>query len=135
MNEGFEHISSATVKNHEQAMEVLKKLFLVAEPGAVFSQPVTQGEYTVITAAEVSVGMGLGFGVGGGRDKEGEGGSGGGGGGGGGAMGRPVAVITIGPRGVQVDPIVDVSKIVLAFFTALGALVMSWRRMRKASRV
>ncbi len=134
MSEGFEHVSAAAIKNHEQAMEVLKKLFLVAEPGAVFGQPVNQGDYTVITAAEVSVGMGLGFGAGSGLDKQGEGGSGGGGGGGGASMGRPVAVITIGPRGVHVDPIVDVSKIVLAFLTALGALVMGWWRMRKASR-
>ena len=42
------------------------KLFAVAQPGAVYSEPVTVREHTVITASEVKVGMGFGFGMGGG---------------------------------------------------------------------
>lgn len=119
-----------SVKSHEQAMDVLKRLFAVAEPGAVYSTPVTAGEHTVITATEVSVGMGLGFG--GGSSQAGD--NGGGGGGGGGGFGRPVAVISVGPHGVHVEPIVDPTKISLAFFTMIGAIFIAWGRMRKASR-
>jgi uncharacterized spore protein YtfJ len=58
---------------------------------------------------------------------------GGGGGGGGGASGRPVAVISIGEDGVQVEPVVDATKIALAFFTALGSMFFMLTKMRKAA--
>src|SRR3989304_3171795 len=45
-------------------------------------------------------------------------GVGGGGGGGGRVFARPVAVIISGPDGVKVEPVVDATKIALAFFTA-----------------
>jgi uncharacterized spore protein YtfJ len=61
-------------------------------------------------------------------------GMGGGGGGGGGAMGRPVAVISIDRDGVEVEPVVDATKIALAFFTALGSMFFMLMRMRKAAR-
>jgi hypothetical protein len=32
---------------------------------------------------------------------------------------------------VRVEPIVDVTKIALAFFTTLGAMYMTWRTMRR----
>jgi hypothetical protein len=102
------------VKNTEQAMKVLSRLFEVAKPAAVYS--------------EVSVGIGLG--LGGGGDKAGDGGSGGGGGGG--SMARPVAVISIGPGGVDVEPVVDVTKLGIAFITALGALWLAGRRIKQA---
>jgi hypothetical protein len=35
-------------------------------------------------------------------------------------MGRPVAIIAIGPDGVTVKPVVDVTKLVLAALTGLG---------------
>jgi uncharacterized spore protein YtfJ len=127
-------ISASAVKNQEQAMAVLQKLFAVAEPGVIFGPPVTHADTMVITASEVSVGMGLGYGAGSGADKEGDAGSGGGGGGGGASLGRPVAVIAIGPRGLQVEPIVDPTKIVIALATALGAIFMSWRAMSRAAR-
>jgi uncharacterized spore protein YtfJ len=60
-------------------------------------------------------------------------GMGGGGGGGGGASGRPVAVISIGEDGVQVEPVVDATKIGLAFFTALGSMFFMLMNMRKAA--
>jgi uncharacterized spore protein YtfJ len=60
-------------------------------------------------------------------------GMGGGGGGGGGASGRPVAVISIGEDGVQVEPVVDATKIALAFFTALGSMFFMLTKMRKAA--
>jgi uncharacterized spore protein YtfJ len=59
---------------------------------------------------------------------------GGGGAGGGAALGRPVAVISIGPHGVAVEPIVDVTKIALAFVTALGGMLVVWSKMRRAAK-
>jgi uncharacterized spore protein YtfJ len=66
---------------------------------------------------------------------EGENAGGGGGGGGGGAsFARPVAAVVVSPQGVWVEPIVDVTKLGLAFFTMLGSMWMFWSRMRRASR-
>ena len=62
-----------------------------------------------------------------------ESGMGGGGGGGGGASGRPVAVISVGEDGVEVEPVVDATKIALAFFTALGSMFFMLVKMRKAA--
>ncbi len=151
MSEKFEDIVVTAVKTQEQSKEVVEKLFAVARPEAVYSEPVTAGEYTVITASEVSVGMGFGYGVGGGSASEptegetesadepdsGEGASGFGSGGGGGgfSMGRPVAVISIGPEGVVVEPVRDVTKMGLALLTTAGAMLMMLGRMRRASRL
>ncbi len=140
-----------SVPSQEAANKLMGRLFETAHPSSVFSEPVTQGEYTVITAAEVSVGLGMGYGSGGGEGivstaPAGEGdeiaseavmpglGGGGGGGGGGSATARPIAAIEIGPQGVRVEPIVDPTKIALAFFTTLGAMMMMLSRMRKQSR-
>ncbi|MBS1252738.1 MAG: hypothetical protein MAG451_01780 [Anaerolineales bacterium] len=135
----------SAVKTWEQGVELMEKLFAVTQPGAVFSEPITSEDYTVITASEVSVGMGFGYGMGGGTDTgsaEGEATSesgprdegGGGGGGGGMSSGRPVAVISIGPGGVRVEPVVDTAKIGVALFTTLGSMLMMLGKMRKASR-
>jgi len=151
MSEKFNEVVVTAVKNQEQAAELVEKLFDVAQPGAVYGEPVTVGEHTVITASEVSVSMGFGYGIGGGtgaESAEGEAvsedepqgekgearGFGGGGGGGGVSMGRPVAVISIGAEGVQVEPVVDATKIALAFFTMLGSMLIMLGKMLKASR-
>jgi uncharacterized spore protein YtfJ len=71
-----------------------------------------------------------------GEESSGEGaeaGMGGGGGGGGGASGRPVAVISVTEDGVEVEPVVDATKLGLAFFTALGSMVFMLLKMRKAA--
>ncbi len=71
-----------------------------------------------------------------GPDEKAEGGGSGGGGGGGGGgyvFARPVAVIVSGPDGVRVEPVVDSTKIALAFFTALGFMVGMAARMRRGS--
>jgi len=149
MSEEFNEVMATAVKNQEQAAELVEKLFAVAQPGAVYGEPVTAEGYTVITASEVSVGMGFGYGIGSGsggarrgqreseeepQDEGSEAGVGGGGGGGGGSMGRPVAAITISPQGVRIDPIVDVTKIALAFFTTIGSMFFMLSKMRKAGR-
>jgi uncharacterized spore protein YtfJ len=178
MEKTFEGLTTASVDTQEQAVELIEKLYAVAQPGAVFSEPMEIEGRTVITAAEVNVGLGIGFGFGGGSapgDEEkapkghrskhaksseahervtltgGEEGSetgsaevqekdagqdfgmGGGGGGGGGASGRPIAVISVTGEGVEVEPVVDVTKIALAFFTALGSMFFMLMKMKKAA--
>jgi uncharacterized spore protein YtfJ len=149
MGKEFDEIVVTTVKSQEQAAELVEKLFAVAQPGAVFSGPVTVGEHTLITASEVNVGMGFGYGVGSragfkpvedetageeSQDESGGDGFGSGGGGGGVSGGRPVAVINIGPEGVRVEPVVDATKIALAFFTTLGSMLFMLSKMRRAGR-
>ena len=61
--------------------------------------------------------------------------SGGGGiGGGGRSAGRPVAIIIIGPEGVTVKPVFDVTKIALAGITAGITMFAMLRKVRKASK-
>ncbi len=152
MSEKFENIVVTAVKNQQQGYELLEKLVAVAQPEAVYGAPVTVGDYTIITASEVTVNVGFAYGMGGGGDAEpasgeatGEGepqgktedtgfGGGVGGGGGGFSGGRPVAVVVLGPTGLHVEPIVDPTKIALAFFTTLGAMAIMARRMSRRSR-
>jgi len=53
---------------------------------------------------------------------------------GGGASARPVAVVVIGPEGVEVKPVFDATKIGIALATTLGAMLLMLGRMRKAGR-
>jgi len=136
-----ENWSRIQTKNQEETAGLVQRLFDVARPQAVYSEPLTVGEQVVITASEVTVAMGMGFGGGLGSgaraDEEQEpGGEGGGGGGGGGGTSftRPVAAVVVSPQGVWVEPIVDVTKLGLALFTMLGSMWMFWSRMRRASR-
>jgi uncharacterized spore protein YtfJ len=147
-----------SLQGHEDAMDLMKKLTEVAQPGSVYGAPLTVGEHTIITAAEVSTGLGFGYGMGNDQSccaddecccaegaKEGqetgeepqEAGQvsvGSGGGGGGGSSARPVAVIDISEEGVRVEPVVDATKIALAFFTMLGSIFLIGGKMKKAAR-
>jgi uncharacterized spore protein YtfJ len=146
MTEAETKAIEAYVTSAESMRVTNEKLIEKAGAQAVFSEPVTQGDYTVITAAEVFTAVGSGYGVGQGSSQLGEAedqsegeereggtgfGSGGGGGGGGTVNGRPVAVIIVGPGGVRVEPVVDVTKIGLAFLTTLGAMALTLGRMRR----
>jgi uncharacterized spore protein YtfJ len=135
-------------KAREQAATMLEKIFAAAQPGAVYGQPVGSERYTVITAAEVTSGGGFGMGLGLGPPSTPGGtaaptaeaalpetrqtGGAGGLGGGGGSMGRPVAVIAIGPDGVTVKPVVDVTKVALAGLTAWATMLGLLRARRRA---
>ena len=46
-------------------------------------------------------------------------------------MGRPVAVITVTPSGVQVKPILDMTKILITGLTALAGLMIVAAKMRR----
>ncbi|MEJ2758396.1 MAG: spore germination protein GerW family protein, partial [Anaerolineales bacterium] len=88
------------------------------------------GEYTVITASEVTIGLGSGYGYG--EKTQGQPDNAGGGGGGGGmAAGRPVAVVSVGPDGVQVLPIIDRTKLGIALFSAVGSMLLAVARSKK----
>ena len=137
--DGTVQLIHENVPSQEKANQLMGRLFEATRPGAVFAEPVTQGSYTVITASELSIGMGYGFGGGASLKSESEDESeeesgadfGSGGGGGGGATARPVAAVEIGPNGVRVEPIVDPTKISIAFFTALGSMFMMLLKMRR----
>jgi uncharacterized spore protein YtfJ len=140
MSKDFEVIAES-IPSQKEANEILEKLIAVGNADAVFSDPVESGEYTVITAAEARVAMGFGFGGGGGSDsgaegeeREGSAGYGGGGGGGGASVARPVAIIEIGPNGARVEPIIDPTKIALAFVTMLLTIFSMGARMRRIAK-
>ena len=146
MSNGIEIISE-NVPDQESANELMKKLLESGQATAVFSEPVEAGDYKVITAAEISVGMGYGYGGGGGignisandsskeeEEVEQSFGVGSGGGGGGATLSRPVAAIEIGPHGVRVEPIIDPTKIAIAFFTTLVSMFAMMGKMRRMGR-
>ena len=106
----------------------LERLFGAASSAAVFSAPHPVGDSVVITAVARERAGGFGFGGGSGPGDEATGGGGGGGGGGGSSVGRPVAVVRVGPDGIEVKPIIDVTKIgVTVLLSALGV----WRILRR----
>jgi uncharacterized spore protein YtfJ len=103
----------------------LERLFGAASSAAVFSAPQPVGDSVVITAVAWERAGGFGFGGGSGPGDEG---TGGGGGGGGSSVGRPVAVVRVGPGGIEVKPIIDVTKIgITVLLSALGV----WRILRR----
>ena len=124
--------------------DLVDKIFSAAHTSAVYSEPVTAGGYTVITASEVTAGGGFGSGHGFGpadaasptaqADPAQPASAGGGSGGGGGSSGRPVAVIVVGPDGVEVKPIFDVTKFGLAVLTAWAVMLATALRLRRATR-
>jgi uncharacterized spore protein YtfJ len=132
----------------QQDLQFVDRIFGAARADAVYSEPVTAGEYTVITASEVTAAGGFGGGHGYEHaptdaanpdpthpPRAGGGGAGGGGsGGGGGSSGRPVAVIVVGPTGVQVKPIFDPTKIGLAALTAWAAMVATLLRVKRDAK-
>lgn len=115
-----QNVQAPQVDPTEQA---LSRLVLTASADAVFGEPVVNGDTTVIPCSEVAIGMGMGSGSGP-KDENGNT-TGGGSGGGGGARGRPVAAIVITKDGVRVEPIFDLTKIVLASLTT-GAFILLW---------
>jgi uncharacterized spore protein YtfJ len=98
---------------------------------ACFGMPVERDGHTLIPVARVSFGYGLGFGRGSGSnghaglDGRGEGGEGEGGGGGGGGSSTPVAVIDVSQGRVEVQPIVDHTRITITSMM-VGGWISFW---------
>ena len=133
--------------------DTLGEFLDTASVGRVYGEPVERDGTTVIPAAEVLVGLGfgLGSGYGGGpqaccqdaaegageasNKKAQSGWAGGSGGGGGGrTFSRPVAIIVISSTGVRVEPVLDMTKIALAAFTACGFMLAMFARMMRPGR-
>jgi uncharacterized spore protein YtfJ len=103
--------------------QVLGRVVTAARADTIFGQPVERGDTTVIPCSEVAIGLGMGSGSGPVDEKGNQ--TGGGSGGGAGARGRPVAAIVITKEGVRVEPIFDLTRIVLASLTT-GAFMLFW---------
>lgn len=148
MNDPTSEFLQNVAKESERRAEALTRLVSSADSSKVFGQPVTAGEFTVITASEVASGGGFGSGMGLGPprvrrsevseepDASAAGSTpetvGGGGGGGGGSVGRPVAAIIVTPNGVEVKPVLDVTKVALAALTAFGTIgVLTLKMLKK----
>jgi uncharacterized spore protein YtfJ len=143
MTEETKSTFSTSVRNQEEVTRLTERLFEVIQPETVFSKPKKAGEYTLITASEVVTGLGSGYGFGNFAppvpvknpgediDIEIEGGEGGGGGGGGMSTGRPVAVISVGPEGVTVHPVIDRTKLGIALLSAVGSMFLAINRFSK----
>lgn len=135
--ESYEEHPSAGVNPAGETFENIINGFLsVADVEAVFGAPIKQRDTIIIPAAEVT--SVLGFGLGMGSDISGEDGkkvdSGAGGGGGGSSASRPVAVIISDSQGVRVEPIFDLTKIVLAGVTAAAFALGMMARLRDLRR-
>ncbi len=111
-----------------EAHQFLDHLGQTGRAKSVFTARVEANGYTIIQAAEVGLSGGVGFG--GSVSSTDEHSEGGGGGGGGYAFGRPVASVIIGPDGVRVEPIVDVTKLGLTLFSAAAAVLLTLIRIR-----
>lgn len=103
--------------------QVLSQLVSNANVNAVFGQPIERDGATIIPCSEIMVGFGMGSGAGP-VDERGNP-MGGGSGGGGGTQGRPIAVVVVTKDGVRVEPVLDLTKVVLASFTT-GAFMLFW---------
>jgi uncharacterized spore protein YtfJ len=144
MVEETNKLSFKEIGSFEEGLALLRKTVEAGDVRAAFGDPVTAGEQTVISVAEVSHGMGFGYGAGYGEGAIPSGaegqepipstGGGSGGGGGGGAFSRPVAALIVSPEGVRVEPIVDVTKVMLAFFTMFGTIILTIGKLRKAAK-
>jgi uncharacterized spore protein YtfJ len=108
--------------------DALTRVFGEAAPSTLFSEPIQSGDSLVITAVAWERAGGFGLGAGQGTSAAEESGSGEGGGGGGFSQGRPVAVIKVTPRGVEVTPVIDFTKIgVTLLLASLGV----WRALTR----
>jgi uncharacterized spore protein YtfJ len=96
----------------------------------VVGPPTTVGDHTVIPLIETCASGGFGAGSGGAAEGEGDNAGGGGGGGGGVGRSRTVAIADVGPDGVKIRPVVDVTGLALPAISALAALLLGRRRRR-----
>jgi len=103
--------------------QIVSQLVSNAHVDSVFGRPIERDGATIIPCSEIAVGFGMGSGTGPVDERGNKTGSGGGGGGG--SQGRPIAVIVMTKEGVRIEPILDLTKVVLAAFTT-GAFMLFW---------
>jgi hypothetical protein len=97
--------------------------------GAV-GQATVVGDRTVIPLIETFASGGFGGGSGSGIEGSSEG-SGSGGGGGGIGRSRTIAIADVGPEGVKIRPVIDVTGLALPAVSAVVALLLGRRRRRR----
>ncbi len=124
--------------------DTMSQFLSAANVDAVYGEPLHEGNTTIIPCAEILSVAGFGVGYGSGGQAQGDqgaqgaqgqqSGSGGGGGGGGRVLSRPVAVVEITPDGVNVKPIVDVTKLAIAGITTWGFMLTLALRMTRGRR-
>ena len=121
----------------EAVQETMDKFLAAASVNAVYSEPIQNGDTLIIPAAEILSGIGFGMGSGSGpTESDGsQTGGGSGGGGGGRILSRPVAIIIADSTHVRIEPVVDVTKIALAAFTAAGFIFGMLMRMSNPKKV
>jgi uncharacterized spore protein YtfJ len=111
-----------------RAGDVMERFLASADVAKVYAPPIAHGDRLLIPAAEVFAAAGFGMGSGTGQVGAARRGGGSGGGGGGSTLARSVAVIVSSPEGVEVRPVIDVTKIALAALTAAGFVWAAWRK-------
>jgi len=97
--------------------------------GAV-GAPVVVGDRTVVPLIETFASGGFGGGSGLGTEGSNEG-SGAGGGGGGIGRSRAIAVADVGPEGVKIRPVIDITGLALPAVSAIATLLFGRRRRRR----
>jgi uncharacterized spore protein YtfJ len=124
----------STAEAPESAMALLAEGFARLDAAARAESTVGTahrvGERMAIPLGEVWYGGGFGLGSGRGTGDQGQG-SGTGGGAGFGGRVRPVAVVDVGPEGVRVRPVVDVTALGLALVGVALAIVPRLVRARE----
>lgn len=110
----------------EEIFEAIEDLRDKADASAVYGEPVTVGDKTIIPIADIKYGFGFGFGEGPTeRDEEYDDEPGQSSGIVGGVAARPVAALEITEDGVLVQPVEDENRIALAGILT-GAWVVFW---------
>jgi len=111
----------------EKLFETIESLREKANVEAVFGEPETIGEKTIIPIAQVAYGFGMGFGEGKApAEAEGEEApTGRGAGGGGGVSAKPIAVLEVTAEETKLTPIFDSTKLFLAGM-AMAAWSIFW---------
>jgi uncharacterized spore protein YtfJ len=125
--------AEGAVATANRAGDVMERLIASADVAKVYAAPITHGDRLLIPAAEVVAAAGFGMGSGTGDTGRARRGGGGGGGGGGTTLARSVAVIVSSPDGVEIRPVIDVTKIALAALTAAGFVWAAWKGMSKTA--
>ena len=138
----FDAAASLSASSLVITQETMERFLETADISAVYGEAFHHEDKAIIPTAEILCGMGFGVGSGGGSGPAGSdnpdgsrgSGTGGGGGGGGRVLSRPVAVIVASPSGVEIKPIVDVTKIAMAGLTAFGFVATMIYRMTRPGR-
>jgi uncharacterized spore protein YtfJ len=118
------------------AEQVSRALERAASGEGAVGPTTTLGDQAVIPLLETYATGGFGGGAGAGVDADSGGSGGGGGGGGGGGVGRSrtIAVAIVGPDGVKIRPVVDVTGLALPAAGAIAALLMRGAGRRRRRR-